>query len=138
MSLYFLSFYVIIIIQSKKKVKGRDIMDGIYVLIPSTGNIIYYDSVYDYLLDRVDVEDVLDLIDEIELPIDIPYYGEAMPSTILKKFNAVGSVVDDLLDSEAIEYEYELKTNEYITMNLFDSINGEIISYDEELLKTLR
>lgn len=113
-------------------------MDGIYVLIPGTGDIIYYDSVFDYLSDRVDVEDVLDLIDEIELPIDIPYYGEAIPSTILKKFNAVGSAVDDLLDSEAIEYEYELKTNECITMNLFDSINGEIISYDEELLKTLR
>ena len=113
-------------------------MDGIYALIPSTGDIIYYDSVFDYLSDRVDVEDVLDLIDEIEPSINIPYYGEAMPSTILKKFNAVGSAVDDLLDSEAIEYEYELKTNEYITMNLFDSINGEIISYDEELLKTLR
>ena len=113
-------------------------MDGIYVLIPSTGDIIYYDSVFDYLSDRVDVEDVLDLIDEIELPINIPYYGEAMPSTILKKFNVVGFAVDDLLDSEAIEYEYELKTNEYITMNLLDSINGEIISYDEELLKTLR
>ena len=113
-------------------------MDGIYVLKPGTGDIIYYDSVFDYLSDSVDVEDVLDLIDEIELPINIPYYGEAMPSTVLKKFNAVGSAVDDLLDSEAIEYEYELETNEYITMNLFDSINGEIISYDEELLKTLR
>ena len=113
-------------------------MDGIYVLIPSTGNIIYYDSVFDYLSDRVDDEDVLDLIDEIELPINIPYYGEAMPSTILKKFNVVGSVVDDFLDTEAIEYEHELETNEYITMTLFDSINGEIISYDEELLKTLR
>ena len=113
-------------------------MDGIYVLIPGTGDIIYYDSVFDYLSDRVDIEDVLDLIDEIELPINIPYYGEAMPSTILKKFNVVGFAVDDLLDTEAIEYEHELKTNEYITMNLFDSINGEIISYDEELLKTLR
>ena len=40
-------------------------MDGIYVLIPGTGDIIYYDSVYDYLLDRVDDKDVLDLIDEI-------------------------------------------------------------------------
>lgn len=57
-------------------------MDGIYVLIPGTGDIIYYDSVYDYLIDRVDDKDVLDLIDEIELPIDIPYYGKAMPSTV--------------------------------------------------------
>ncbi|MDH8276255.1 hypothetical protein QIG69_28280, partial [Klebsiella pneumoniae] len=48
-SLLFLLFYVIMIIQSKKKVKGRDIMDGIYVLIAGTGDIIFYDSVYDYL-----------------------------------------------------------------------------------------
>ena len=52
-------------------------MDGIYVLIADTGDIIYYDSVYDYLLDRVDVEDVLDWIDEIDTSIDIPYYGSA-------------------------------------------------------------
>ena len=57
-------------------------MDGIYVLFTGTGDIIYYDSVYDYLLDRVDVEDVLDWIDEIDTPIDIPYYGRALPSTV--------------------------------------------------------
>ena len=113
-------------------------MDGIYVLIPSTGDIIYYDSVFDYLSDRVDVEDVLDLIDEIELPINIPYYGEAMPSTILKKFNLVEVAVEDYLNAVATDCECELETEEYITMIQFDSIDGEIISYDEELLKTLR
>ena len=113
-------------------------MDGIYVLIPGTGEIVYYDSVYDYLIDRVDDEDVLDLIDEIELPIDIPYYGKAMPSTVLKKFNLVETAVEEYLDAEAAEYEHELETNEYITMNLFDSINGEIISYDRALLNRLR
>ena len=113
-------------------------MDGIYVLIPGTGDIIYYDSVYDYLLDRVDVEDILELIDEIELPIDIPYYGKAMPSTVLKKFNLVETAVEEYLDAVAIDCEYGLETEEYITMNLFDSINGEIISYDKELLNRLR
>lgn len=113
-------------------------MDGIYVLIPGTRDIIYYDSVYDYLIDSVDDEDVLDLIDEIELPIDIPYYGKAMPSTVLKKFALVESAVSDFLDAVATDCEYGLETEEYITMNLFDSINGEIISYDEELLKKLR
>ena len=113
-------------------------MDGIYVLIPGTGDIIYYDSVYDYLLDRVDDADVLDLIDEIELPIDIPYYGKAMPSTVLKRFNLVETAAEGYLDDKAAEYEHELETNEYITMNLFDSINGEIISYDKELLNRLR
>lgn len=113
-------------------------MDGIYVLIPGTGDIIYYDSVYDYLIDRVDVEDVLDLIDEIELPIDIPYYGKAMPSTVLKKFNLVETTVEEYLDAAATDCEYGLETEEYITMNLFDSINGEIISYDKELLNRLR
>lgn len=113
-------------------------MDGIYTLIPSTGDIIYYDSVYDYLLDRVDVEDILELIDEIELPIDIPYYGKAMPSTVLKKFNLVETAVEEYLDAVATDYEYGLETEEYITMNLFDSINGEIISYDKELLNQLR
>ena len=113
-------------------------MNGIYVLIPGTGDIIYYDSVYDYLIDSVDDEDVLDLIDEIELPIDIPCYGKAMPSTVLKKFGLVESAVSDFLDAVATDCEYGLETNDYITMNLFDSINGEIISYDEELLKKLR
>ena len=113
-------------------------MDGIYVLIPGTGDIVYYDSVYDYLIDRVDDADVLDLIDEIELPIDIPYYGKAMPSTVLKKFSLVETAVEEYLDAVATDCEYGLETEEYITMNLFDSINGEIISYDEELLKTLR
>ena len=113
-------------------------MDGIYVLIPGTGDIIYYDSVFDYLADRVDDEDVLDLIDEIELPIDIPYYGEAMPSTVLKKFNLVETAVEEYLDAVATDCEDGLETEEYITMNLFDSINGEIISYDKELLNRLR
>ena len=113
-------------------------MDGIYVLIPGTGDIIYYDSVYDYLIDRVDDADVLDLIDEIELPIDIPYYGKAMPSTVLKKFNLVETGVEEYLDAVATDCEYGLETEEYITMNLFDSINGEIISYDKELLNRLR
>ena len=113
-------------------------MDGIYVLIPGSGDIIYYDSVYDYLIDRVDDKDVLDLIDEIELPIDIPYYGKAMPSTVLKKFNLVETAVEEYLDAVATDCEYGLETEEYITMNLFDSINGEIISYDKELLNRLR
>lgn len=113
-------------------------MDGIYVLIPSTGDIIYYDSVFDYLSDRVDDKDVLDLIDENDLPINIPYYGEAMPSTVLKKFNLVEVAVEDYLNAVATDCEYELETEEYITMNLFDSINGEIISYDKELLNRLR
>lgn len=113
-------------------------MDGIYVLVPGTGDIIYYDSVYDYLIDRVDDADVLDLIDEIELPIDIPYYGKAMSSTVLKKVILVEYAIADFLDAEAAEYEHELETNEYITMNLFDSIKGEIISYDKELLNRLR
>ena len=113
-------------------------MDGIYVLIPSTGDIIYYDSVFDYLSDRVDDADVLDLIDEIERPIDIPYYGEAMPSTVLKRFNLVEVAVEDYLNAVATDCECGLETEEYITMNQFDSINGEIISYDEELLNRLR
>ena len=113
-------------------------MDGIYALIPGTGDIIYYDSVYDYLIDRVDDKDVLDLIDEIELPIDIPYYGKAMPSTVLKKFNLVETAVEEYLDAVATDCEYGLETEEYITINQFDSINGEIRSYDKELLKTLR
>ena len=113
-------------------------MDGIYVLIPGTGDIIYYDSVFDYLTDRVDDEDVLDLIDEIELPIDIPYYGEAMTSTVLKKIILVDYAIADFLDDKAAEYEHELETNNYITINQFDSINGEIISYDKELLNRLR
>ena len=113
-------------------------MDGIYVLIPGTGDIIYYDSVFDYLTDRVDDEDVIDLIDEIELPIDIPYYGEAMTITVLKKIILVDYAIADFLDDKAAEYEHELETNDYITMNLFDSINGEIISYDKELLNRLR
>ena len=113
-------------------------MDGIYVLIPSTGDIIYYDSVFDYLSDRVDVEDVLDLIDEIEPPINIPYYGEAMPSTVLKRFNLVEVAVEDYLNAVATDCEYELETEEYITMIQFDSINGEIISYDQALLNRLR
>lgn len=113
-------------------------MDGIYVLIPGTGDIIYYDSVFDYLTDRVNDEDVLDLIDEIELPIDIPYYGKAMPSTVLKKFNLVETAVEEYFDAVATDCEYGLETEEYITMNLFDSINGEIISYDKELLNRLR
>lgn len=113
-------------------------MDGIYVLIAGTEDIIYYDSVYDYLLDRVDDEDVLDLIDEIELPIDIPYYGKAMSSTVLKKVILVEYAIADFLDAEAAEYEHELEMNDYITMNLFDSIKGEIISYDKELLNRLR
>ena len=113
-------------------------MDGIYVLIPGTGDIIYYDSVYDYLLDRVDVEDVLDWIDEIELPIDIPYYGKAMPSTVLKKFNIVEAAVEDYLDIVARDCEYGLETEEYLKMNAFDSIDGDIISYDRALLNRLR
>ena len=113
-------------------------MDGVYALIPGTGEIVYYDSVYDYLIDRVDDEDVLDLIDEIELPVDIPYYGQALPSTVLKKFNLVEVAVSDFLDSVATDCEYGLETEEYITMNLFDSINGEIISYDRALLNRLR
>lgn len=113
-------------------------MDGIYVLIPGTGDIVYYDSVYDYLLDRVDDEDVLDLIDKIELPVDIPYYGKAMPSTVLKKFNLVETAVEEYLDAVATDCEYGLETEEYITINQFDSINGEIISYDKELLNRLR
>ena len=113
-------------------------MDGIYTLIPGTGDIIYYDSVYDYLSDRIDVEDVLELIDEIELPINIPYYGEAMPSTILKRLNLVEVAVEDYLNAVATDCECGLETEEYITMNLFDSINGEIISYDKELLNRLR
>ena len=113
-------------------------MDGIYVLIPGTGDIIYYDSVHDYLIDRVDDADVLDLIDRIELPIDIPYYGKAMISTVLKKIILVDYAIADFLDDKATEYEHELETNEYITMNLFDSIKGEIISYDKELLNRLR
>ena len=113
-------------------------MDGIYALIPGTGDIIYYDSVYDYLLDRVDDEDILELIDEIELPIDIPYYGKAMPSTVLKKFNLVETAVEEYLDAVATDCEYGLETEEYITINLFDSINGEMISYDKELLNRLR
>ena len=78
------------------------------------------------------------LIDEIDLPINIPYYGEAMPSTILKKFNVVEVAVEDYLNAVATDCECELETEEYITMNLFDSINGEIISYDKELLNRLR
>ena len=113
-------------------------MDGSYVLIPGTGDIRYYDSVYDYLIDRVDVEDVLELIDEIELPVDIPYYGKAMPSTVLKKFNLVETAVEEYLDAVATDCEYGLETEEYITINQFDSINGEIISYDKELLNRLR
>ena len=113
-------------------------MDGIYVLIPGTGDIIYYDSVYDYLIDRVDDADVLDLIDEIELPVDIPYYGKAMPSTVLKKFNLVETAVEEYLDGVATDCECGLETEEYITINYFDSINGEIISYDKELLNRLR
>ena len=113
-------------------------MDGIYVLIPGTEDIIYSDSVYAYLLDRVDVDDILELIDEIELPIDIPYYGKAMPSTVLKKFNLVETAVEEYLDAVATDCEYGLETEEYITMNLFDSINGETISYDKELLNRLR
>lgn len=113
-------------------------MDGIYVLIPGTGDIIYYDSVYDYLIDRVDVEEVLEWIDEIELPIGIPYYGEAMPSTVLKRFNLVEVAVEDYLNAVATDCECELETEEYITMNHFDSINEEIISYDKELLNRLR
>lgn len=113
-------------------------MDGIYALIPGTGDIIYYDSVYDYLLDRVDVEDVLELIDEIELPIDIPYYGKAMPSTVLKKFNLVETAVEEYLDAAATDCEYGLETEEYLKMNAFDSIDGDIISYDRALLNRLR
>lgn len=113
-------------------------MDGIYVLIAGTEDIIYYDSVYDYLLDRVDDEDVLDLIDEIELPIDIPYYGRALPSTVLKKFNIVETAVEDYLDAVATDCEYGLETEEYLTINQFDSIDGDIISYDKALLNRLR
>ena len=113
-------------------------MDGIYALIPSTGDIIYYDSVFDYLSDRVDVEDVLDLIDEIELPIDIPYYGRALPSTVLKKFGIVEATVEDYLDVVARDCEYGLETEEYLKMNQFDSIDGDIISYDKALLNRLR
>lgn len=113
-------------------------MDGIYVLFTGTGDIIYYDSVYDYLLDRVDVEDVLDWIDEIEIPIDIPYYGRALLSTVLKKFNIVEAAVEDYLDVVARDCEYGLETEEYLKMNQFDSIDGDIISYDRALLNRLR
>ena len=113
-------------------------MDGIYVLFTGTGDIIYYDSVYDYLLDRVDVEDVLDWIDEIDTPIDIPYYGRALPSTVLKKFNIVEAAVEDYLDIVARDCEYGLETEEYLKMNAFDSIDGDIISYDRALLNRLR
>jgi len=113
-------------------------MNGIYVLIAGTGDIIYYDSVYDYLFDRVDVEDVLDWIDEIDTPIDIPYYGRALPSTVLKKFNIVEATVEDYLDVVARDCEYELETEEYLKMNEFDSIDGDIISYDRALLNRLR
>lgn len=113
-------------------------MDGIYVLIAGTGDIIYYDSVYDYFLDRVDVEDVLDWIDEIDTPIDIPYYGRALPSTVLKKFGIVEAAVEDYLDVVARDCEYGLETEEYLKMNAFDSIDGDIISYDRALLNRLR
>lgn len=113
-------------------------MDGIYVLITGTGDIIYYDSVYDYLLDRVDVEDVLDWIDEVEIPIDIPYYGRALPSTVLKKLNIVEAAVEDYLDVVARDCEYGLETEEYLKMNEFDSIDGDVISYDRALLNRLR
>ena len=113
-------------------------MDGIYVLITDTGDIIYYDSVYGYLLDRVDVEDVLDWIDEIDTPIDIPYYGRALPSTVLKKFNIVEAAVEDYLDVVARDCEYGLETEEYLKMNQFDSIDGDVISYDRALLNRLR
>lgn len=113
-------------------------MDGIYVLFTGTGDIIYYDSVYDYLLDRVDVEDVLDWIDEIDAPIDIPYYGRALPSTVLKKFGIVEAAVEDYLDVVARDCEYGLETEEYLKMNQFDSIDGDIISYDRALLNRLR
>lgn len=113
-------------------------MDGIYVLFTGTGDIIYYDSVYDYLLDRVDVEDVLDWIDEIEIPIDIPYYGRALPSTVLKKFNIIEATVEDYLDVVARDCEYGLETEEYLKMNAFDSIDGDIISYNRALLNRLR
>lgn len=113
-------------------------MDGIYVLFTGTGDIIYYDSVYDYLLDRVDVEDVLDWIDEIDTPIDIPYYGRALPSTVLKKFNIVETAVEDYLDVVARDCECGLETEEYLKMNAFDSIDGDIISYDRALLNRLR
>ena len=113
-------------------------MDGIYVLFTGTGDIIYYDSVYDYLLDRVDVEDVLDWIDEIYIPIDMPYYGKALPSTVLKKFNVVEEAVEDCLDAVATDCEYGLETEEYLKMNQFDSIDGDVISYDRALLNRLR
>ena len=113
-------------------------MDGIYVLIPGTEDIIYYDSVYDYLIDRVDDADVLDLIDEIEIHIDISYYGRALPSTVLKKFNIVEAAVEDYLDVVARNCEYGLETEGYLKMSQFDSINGEIISYDQALLNRLR
>jgi hypothetical protein len=113
-------------------------MDGIYVLLAGKEDIIYYDSVYDYLLDRVDVEDVLDWIDEIDTPIDIPYYGRALPSTVLKKFNIVELAVEDYLDAMATDCEYGLETEEYLTIKQFDSIDGDIISYDKALLNRLR
>lgn len=113
-------------------------MDGIYVLISGTGDIIYYDSVYDYLLDRVDVEDVLDWIDEIDTPIDIPYYGSALLSTVLKKFDIAEIAVEDYLDVVARDCEYGLETEEYLKMNVFDSIDGDVISRDKALLNRLR
>lgn len=113
-------------------------MDGIYVLIAGAGEIICYDSIYDYLLDMVDVEDVLYWIDEIYTPIDIPYYGRALLSTVLKKFNVVEEVVEDYLNVVAGDYEYELATEEYLEMNQFNSIDGDVISYDKALLNRLR
>lgn len=113
-------------------------MDGIYVLIADTGDIVYYDSVYDYLLDRVDAEEVLDWIDEIDTSIDIPYYGSALPSTVLKKFDIAEIAVEDYLDIVARDCEYGLETEEYLKINQFDSIDGDIISYDKALLDRLR
>lgn len=113
-------------------------MDGIYVLIAGAGEVICYDSIYDYLLDMVDVEDVLYWIDEIYTPIDIPYYGRALLSTVLKKFNVVEEVVEDYLDPVARDYGYELETEEYLEMNEFGSIDGDIISYDKALLNRLK
>ena len=53
-------------------------MDGIYVLIPGTGDIIYYDSVYDYLIDRVDDKDILSnkirLMIKDRFDLDIPVF----------------------------------------------------------------
>ena len=46
--------------------------------------------------------------------------------------------VEDYLNAVATDCEYGLETEEYITINQFDSINGEIISYDKELLNRLR